>query len=203
MRCCIRLSGLKRKAVSNHYNQLSVDFRNHFGLDFRVFDDGIAYRFRTSMPDSITVIGEEATFVPANPDTALFPRLTGEQNAEKVPGRFYTSFEERYERRPVFSIRGNEMAYVPVLIYSSIRPDILITEADIRDYPGMFLCGSDDGSGRLNGCFAPYPLDTRTTGYYPQDQVTKTASYIAHTIGSRTFPWRIASVAGCDARWLE
>ena len=155
------------------------------------------------MPDSITVIGEEATFVPANPDTALFPRLTGEQNAEKAPGRFYTSFEERYERQPVFSKRGNEMAYVPVLIYSSIRPDILITEADIRDYPGMFLCGSDDGSGRLNGCFAPYPLDTRTTGYYPQDQVTKTASYIAHTIGSRTFPWRIASVAGCDARWLE
>ncbi|WP_431242652.1 glycoside hydrolase family 97 N-terminal domain-containing protein [Flavobacterium sp. P21] len=35
----------KKKSVKDQYNKLTINFKNDFGIEFRVFDDGAAYRF--------------------------------------------------------------------------------------------------------------------------------------------------------------
>ena len=89
------------------------------------------------------------------------------------------------------------MAYSPVLVVPKDNPKMAITESDLRDYPGMFLKGT--GSDALQGAFAPYPLEEKSTGeFYSQKIVVKRADYIAHTAGTRNFPWRVLMIAAED-----
>jgi alpha-glucosidase len=194
---------VKRKEVTNHYNQLSMNFKNNFGLQFRVYDDGVAYRFNTRFKNDIMVYDEEASFNLAYDDTAYFPQITCDKNRDPEIDCFITSFEELYRVKKVSEIKNTEMAYVPVLIYSSYRPGILITEANLDDYPGMFLCGTENEGTVLKGKYAHYPLKFKTVGEYPQTVVTERASYIAKTKGTRDFPWRIILIAKTDGQLIE
>ena len=38
---------LKYSTVSNRYNQLLLKFKGDYSVEFRAFDDGVAYRFIT------------------------------------------------------------------------------------------------------------------------------------------------------------
>ena len=95
------------------------------------------------------------------------------------------------------TIRDTTMAYTPVLVVPEDNPKIAVTESDLRDYPGMFLRGT--GSNALEGSFASYPLEEKSTKeFYSQKIVVKRAGYIAHTAGTRNFPWRVLLIAAED-----
>jgi alpha-glucosidase len=94
------------------------------------------------------------------------------------------------------------MAYLPVLIDNPRGPKMIITEADLIDYPGMYLLGSDDGQPKLQAIFPPYPLEEEQV----RDRtlrVTKGANYIARTSGQREFPWRVIGLARRDGDLIE
>lgn len=44
---------LKFSSVSNRYNQLLLDFKGGYSVEFRAFNDGIAYRFITNKQTDI------------------------------------------------------------------------------------------------------------------------------------------------------
>jgi hypothetical protein len=46
------------------------------------------------------------------------------------------------------------MANIAVLINSSVHPKVLFTKADLGEYHGMFLCGSDDENTMLKGRYS-------------------------------------------------
>ncbi|UCG27459.1 MAG: glycoside hydrolase family 97 catalytic domain-containing protein, partial [Bacteroidales bacterium] len=73
-------------------------------------------------------------------------------------------------------------------------------EADLEDYPGMFLNINQTGKG-FKGVFAPYPLEEELIGinYIP----TKRANYIARTTGTRNFPWRAIVISEQDKELLN
>ncbi len=183
----------KRKIITDHYNQLSIKFQQPFTVEFRVYDDGLGYRFVTAFKDSITILNELAIFNFVDDASAYFPGIHQRNDADI----FHTSFEELYPLRKLDSIAPTEMAYTPVLVTPATNPKIAITESDLEDYPGMFLQGT--GTASFKGVFAPFPLEERLTiGDYPQMIVTKRAGYIARTAGSRSFPWRVLLVAEED-----
>jgi len=65
--------------LTDAYKQLCIDFTRNFSLLFRVYNEGIAYRWVTAMPDSITVNAEEANVALKEPYSALLsvtPKLT-------------------------------------------------------------------------------------------------------------------------------
>ncbi|MBO0939775.1 glycoside hydrolase family 97 protein [Fibrella sp. HMF5335] len=176
---------IKRRLVRDHYNELILQFREKFDLIFRVYDDGVAYRFRTVLPDSITIRDEEARFTLANNPTLYYPPVQPRREAD----RFHTSFEELYQIRPLDQVPDSTLCFSPVLAAAATGPRVVITESDLLDYPGMFL--ARDGTG-LRGVFAPYPMAEKMVGGdYPQAVVTRRADYIARTAGTRTFPWRV------------
>jgi alpha-glucosidase len=178
----------KRRIVPDQFTELTLDFRGNFSLIFRVYDDGVAYRFRTDFPDSITVRSETARFVfPDNP-TVYFPAVQHRANAD----RFHTSFEEPYRVQPLGAMPDTALCFSPLLLAPTTGPRVVLTESDLLDYPGMFLSHAGNG---LNGVFAPYPLaETMLGGEFPQAIVTRRADFLARTTGRRTFPWRVLVV---------
>jgi alpha-glucosidase len=187
----------KRAVIPDIFNELILRFVNHFELHFRVYNDGVAYRFASSLPGEITVIDEEANFN-LQPGTIVFyPQVSKRPDADI----FHTSFEEPYSKAKLDSLHEDMFAFSPVLLQPEGLPKVLITESDIEDYPGMFLVkGNDSG---LKGKFAPFPLkEIVSGGEFKQKLVVERAPFISKTKGQRTFPWRIIAIAPTDADLL-
>jgi len=183
----------KRRIIRDEYNRLSIKFSQPYEVEFRAYDDGVAYRFLTSFKDSIVVEREVARFCFPNKSFVYYPGVHKRDDADI----FHTSYEELFTLREMGQIGKSELAYNPVLVALDQGGKIGITESGLEDYPGMFLAGT--GSNELDGLFAPYPLEEKmTTGEYPQALVTKRADYIAITSGRRTFPWRVLIIADED-----
>ncbi len=183
----------KRKIINDNYNQIAIKFRQPYQVEFRVYDDGAAYRFLTLFKDSIIVKNEIANFRFPEHSSAFYPGIHKRPDADI----FHTSYEEHFTLRKMDEINDSEVAYNPVLVSPMSGPKIGITESDLEDYPGMFLSGRN--SSELRGTFAAYPIEEKMTGGdYPQALVTKRADYIAKTKGTRSYPWRVLIIADED-----
>lgn len=183
----------KRKVIPDVYNELSIEFKQPFKLQFRAYDDGIAYRITTRFKDSIIIKDEVADFnFPGNP-SGYFQEIPFNDSTDM----FQTSFENVYSFKKLSEFPANSIAYSPILIIPKSNPKIAITESDLEDYPGMFVAGT--GTASLKAVFAHYPLQEKINwALYSQSVVAKRADYIARTKGTRAFPWRILMIAEED-----
>ncbi|MEO7523812.1 MAG: glycoside hydrolase family 97 catalytic domain-containing protein, partial [Ferruginibacter sp.] len=183
----------KRKIIPDVYNLLSISFKQPYKVEFRAYDDGVAYRIVTAFKDSIYVNNEVAEMAFAGKPSAWFPEVKKRDDADI----FHTSFEEEYPLRKLDSIPAGVMGYSPILLALESGIKIGITESDLEDYPGMFIGGT--GSSTFKGVFAPAPAEEQSTGgLYPAFKVTKRAPYLAKTAGTRSFPWRAFLIASED-----
>src|SRR5664279_215882 len=144
-----------RKNIPDIYNELTLQFKNHFTVIFRAYDDGVAYRISTSFPDSIAVAQETAGFLFRKGGHAYAPLISKREGLDI----FHTSFEETYPYKNLDSLSVKDFMFSPVLVKTS--DDILVglTESDLDDYLGMFLQGQ--GTDALRGAFAAYPLEEK------------------------------------------
>lgn len=182
-----RTNPTKGAEVRNRYNGLLLEFAGDYALEFRLFDDGAAYRFVTSLPGEIEVRDECC-------------RIGLEPGAEawvSSVGGFRTMYEEPYTRVALSEADDAErMTYLPVLASLGGDFKVLLAEADVRDYPCMFL--HRDGQGAFEARFPRVPAEYGPDG----DRSLKIRSeepFIARTQGTRSFPWRLAVVADEDA----
>ena len=183
----------RRKIIHDVYNQLSVAFSTPYLVDFRVYDDGVAYRISTRFKDSITIKNEVAEFCFPGQPSAYIAQI------HKMDGVdiFHSSFEELYILKRLDHFSKDSIAFSPFLVIPQANPKIAITESDLDDYPGMFLRGTD--SSQVRGTFAGYPIEEKIAeGLYSSSIVSRRADYIAKTKGSRSFPWRILMIAPAD-----
>ena len=181
---------LKFSTVTNQYNQLTLTFKN-YSVEFRAYDDGVAYRFVTSRKGEVEVLGEE--FAVNFPDDYLLHL--------QQPGGFKTSYEEPYTH--VFSNEwkpSDKMSVLPVLIDTRKQYKILISESDLTDYPCMFLKGTGD-----NGIVSTFPKAPLAFGEDGDRslKITQEADYIAKTSGARNYPWRYVVLTKDDRQLLE
>lgn len=75
---------------------------------------------------------------------------------------------------------------------------ICITEADLEDFPGMFL-NNETGKPSLKAVHAPYPKVKEQGGHNQLQMLVKEReNYIAKTSGTRSFPWRAFIISRND-----
>ncbi|MFH0759522.1 MAG: glycoside hydrolase family 97 protein [Bacteroidota bacterium] len=185
----IPVVALKESEIENHFNQLTLSFANKFDVEFRVFDNGVAYRFVTNMMGEVEV-NETADF-----------EFAGNFKAWATPiDDFVGSYENEYEKINIGDFDPGKNTYLPLLIEHARGYKMLLTEADVFDYPHMFL--KKAGGNMLEATFPPYPLETEFIGDRAS-KVTKGAGYIAQTAGKRAFPWRLMVLAETDAMLVE
>ena len=182
---------LKYSSINNQYNQLIINFKGNYAVEFRAFDGGIAYRFISRMKDDIEVIGENFSI--------SFPENYSAYTQQ--PNGFKTSYEDPYTKVETnLWKQSDKMSTLPVLINTSTGYKILISETDLTDYPGMFLKGSGE-----NGMYAVFPKAPLKFGEDGDRslKILEEADYIAKTRGDRTFPWRYFIIAENDAKLVE
>jgi alpha-glucosidase len=174
---------------------LRLLFRRPFGLEFRAYDDGAAYRFALRRPDSAVVVSEQADFRFAEDPEIWYPVYEAREGADA----FHTSFEPRYDPVRLSRLGSRPSAFTPVLARTSAGL-ALITESDLDDYPGLWLAPDPDRLA-LSGRFAAWPEAEalRGSGVGRQWQVTRRAPFLARTAGTRAFPWRVLALARRDA----
>lgn len=182
----------KRASIPDRYNELRLSLGPSLAATFRVYDDGVAYRFETAFADDITINHERAGLRFADDAAAWIALATCRK--EKELDCFHSSFEENYEKIPVRNVPAGRLAFLPLLVETA-GAHVAFTESDLWDYPGLWLRGVP-GKPALSGDFARYPLEEKVFGdEFKQRLVTRRADYIARTAGTRTFPWRVLMMA--------
>jgi len=188
----------KKTTVSDAYNELTLNCRNDFGVKFRVYNDGVAYRFFTKKKGELIVKNEEANFNFTEDYKAFIPYMWDYRGGEK----FNSSFEALYKESNISKFAPDSLAFLPMLVDEG-ENKVVILEADLEDYPGMYLNINDTHKGFM-GVYAPYPLETKIGGYENMNVIpTKRAGYIAKTTGTRNFPWRAVVISQSDKELLN
>ena len=177
--------------VTDHYNMLSIEFRGNYGLDFKAYDDAIAYRFRTSFKNDITVDAEEINYRFTADHTTTYP----------IADDFFTHYERGYTTQAMSRLGQDEMSCLPVMVHLQGGAKAVISEADLYDYPGFYLKNAS-GENNLHAVFPLYPktLEQPTDR---DEKVVERENYLAKTKGSRSFPWRFMVLAGDDRALIE
>ena len=185
-----------KSVIHDRYEQITINFEGDYGIIFRLYNDAVAYRFFTQKKGEIIIENEEANFNFTNDYRALIPYLTDYRDG-KI---FNASFESQYEDQTISGFKKDSLAFLPLLVDIGNGKKVEILEADLEDYPGMFLDLNDTGLG-FKGVYAPYPLKEVQVGinYIP----TERADYIAKTKGTRKYPWRIIVVSDQDKALLN
>ena len=175
----------KAAVLREHYNELRLEMEGGYAVVFRVYDEGVAYRWETALPAAeVKVLGEEVALKFTDSFVTWYPEEES----------FFSHNERIFLPRALGDLAAQNLASLPAVVDAN-GIKIAVAESDVVDYPGLWLRGTS-GSG-LAGTFPPYPLE-ETLGRDRDLRVTKAADYIAVTKGTRTYPWRLLGVARHD-----
>ena len=177
---------VKSSRIRDHYRHLRLDFAKDYAVEFRAYDHGAAYRFVTDRPGELTIESETVELnLPAG-TTSHFPAEVSMQS----------HYERLYLPAQVDTLDAKDFASLPVL-FTTGGTRVLFTEADLYEYPGLFLLGGLGTS--LPGRFQPHVRSAQAASEGPdRNQVLTYDDFIAKTTGKRSFPWRVLIVTDDD-----
>lgn len=186
----------RKSVVSDICNQITLNCKGNYGVIFRVYDDAVAYRFFTKLPGEIFIKNEEANFNFTEDHKAFIPIQWDYRDGKN----FNSSFEALYREITLSKFPEDSLAFLPVLVDAGENIKVVVLEADLENYPGMYLDLNETGMG-FKGVYAPYPLETyvKNINIIPN----RRADYIARTDGTRSFPWRVAVISEQDKDLLN
>ena len=179
-----------RDVIKDHYNALRIDFAARYAVEFRAYDEGVAYRFVTNFKNDFLLENEIAEFAFAKDYKGYFPytNLTGEKK-----DKYFTSFESWYRNVELSKFEKDKVAFIPVIVEAD-KYTVCILESDVEHYPGMFV-SNNKGATALYGEFAPMPDKVVVGGYHQlQGIVESRKPYIAECKAATNMPWRIVLV---------
>ena len=150
--------------VRDHHNELRVDVAEtkaparHFTVAFRVFNDGLGFRYE--LPDQ-----------PAITDYEISDELTEFTLADNASAWWIASnrprldrSEQLYSEDPVSTL---DSVQTPLTMKFSNGLYAVIHEANLVDYPRMFLAGPRMESRTLRAALAPWADGVKVRGHTP------------------------------------
>ena len=185
---------IKEKSASypENYNELTITFKSDKGLTFRLYNEGIAYRFTTSAKDSLTIINENLTIQFHERDSTRY------QSSKS----YNSSYETPYEHDRFGEMELDKRCYLPLLAEKQNGSLVMVTESDLYNFPGLWV--ENKGNAVLEGLHPPYPETYKYSGnVYNHGQILETYDFIAKVKGERTYPWRIFAVADNEEELIQ
>ena len=170
-------------------NELDLKLKGGFGIIFRAYNEGVAYRFYTTQSSDIIIKEEQAEFNFKEDYTAYLPYTTNDKKPMAM------AYQNVYDIIPLSKAQP-KLAFLPVTVdCGSVKLTLL--ESDLEAYPGVFV-QSQQGKYGLKGVFAPYPAKTDFYPWRKQEYVTETTDFISRSRGSRSYPWRVLAITEKD-----
>jgi alpha-glucosidase len=148
----------KTSTARNHYNEyvyrLSERQQHARNLEWviRIFNDGVAFRYRFTEGSgfgAFALTDERTTF---NLDRSVKVWATNH-------GQYYSSQEHTYDERTVGEIGAGEIIGCPLLAEVDSSAWVLITEADLTDWAGLYFRAGESGEGSLVSSLASLKRD--------------------------------------------
>ena len=190
----------KKALILDEYNQLTIRCKGDFGVLFRAYNDGVAYRIFTSRKEDLTIKNEIVNFNFGADHKAFIPFVRDLRGTEI----YVNSFEALYKEINISKINKDTLAFLPLLVDVGHGKKAVMLEADLENYPGMFVNVNEQTRQGLVGAFAPYPLEQKQGGFNMLNlMVTKRADFIAKTRGTRSYPWRAIVISQSDKELLN
>ena len=178
----------KRSQVRDHFNELVLQTKE-YSLVFRAYDDGIAWRFVPVKP--VTVKSEDILFSFAQDWPAYIPYVN--QHTQTLEDQFFSSQESQYTHAKISEWNKDRIAFLPITVEAEQGIKLCIVEADLIDYPGMYLYNGNGGVS-LKGMFARVPASYEAEdGDTFQRIITSRKDVIAENVS--VMPWRAVIVA--------
>ncbi|MBQ9193563.1 MAG: glycoside hydrolase family 97 protein [Bacteroidales bacterium] len=169
----------ENKEVEDSHRELTLHLENEagVGLDvvFRVFDDGVGFRYRYAVPgaDTIRIIGERTRFAFASDATSW-----------SIPGDF-NSYEHLYRKMPLSELRDTN---TPLTLKFSDGLYAAVHEAALVDFPEMVL--RHDIGLTFQSSLAPLRQQRRRRGA----PLTEQLDVKAVVPGTFETPWRTVQI---------
>jgi alpha-glucosidase len=173
----------KSAQIKDAYNELKIDFKNGLSLEWRAYDNGIAWHWVSKQKGPYTITAEQAEFN-FEKGKAWYP-----QEEE-----FFSHNERKYIPYAIDSLGENKLASLPAL-FEVNGTKLLVTESGLYNYAGMWLRG-------VHGVFPHYPKALKVTSDR-DERVTAREDYIAKVDGPQSFPWRVVMIARKDIELLD
>jgi len=176
--------------IRENYNESRLELDGGYSVVFRAYNEGVAYRFETSLPQTeVHVSSEEGVFSFAGDHTVYYPQEES----------FFSHNERKYLPHQMSELAPAALASLPAVVDVGDGAKVAIAESDLEEYPGLWLHGTSGNA--LAATFPPYPLKEQLEK--DRDfKVTEAADYIAVTKGTRTYPWRVIGIAEKDGDLL-
>lgn len=170
----------KSNSIQDHYNQIHLDFSNGLSLEWRVYNNGVAWHWISNKNGTYKVLDEKAVFSFDKNGRSWYPQ---EDN-------FYSHNERLYKNYRLDSIDAKKLASLPAL-FDVNGVKVLVTESSLFNYAGMWLRGK--GNGAIQAVFPNYPREKKITSDR-DEKVTEREDFIARVNGVQSFPWRIVMI---------
>ncbi len=182
----------RAEKMQDKYNAASIDFKGGWGIEFRLYNDGIAYRFTSSRKEPVIIADENVTYNFLN-DATAYAGYTISRSSDPC----FTSFENEYAKVKLSETNPDKLIFLPMTVDLGNNLKVTITESDLEQFPGLYMAAG--GGTSLKGTHAGYPKKSVQGGHNNlQMIVTEREDYIAKSAGSRTYPWRIAIITDND-----
>jgi alpha-glucosidase len=184
----------KDAVISNHCNELTLQFKTDFTLFFRAYNDGVAYRFAETSGKSYEVLNEQMDLYFPNGSGSFFPQEES----------MYSHNERFYPYKKLDEISESDFCSLPVMFDVPGNARVLFTETALNNYPGMFLKGK--GETAMQTKFPKFVLEAIPNVASSPDRneiISKEADYIARVSEARNFPWRVFIISNDDRTFVE
>lgn len=179
--------------ISDKYNELVFNLKKEWRVEFRAYDDGIAYRFVNGNDKGFKILDEHVEYSLSGDEKVIVPYVARGSDGD-FESQFFNSFENTYTECNVSAINPSRLIFLPMMYETSNGIKVCITESDLENYPGLYLRGNSNCS--LKGIHAPCPKRVEQGGHNRlQMLVREREDFIASIDGKRSFPWRIAVVS--------
>ena len=197
-----------QERLESRYNELCLTYKE-YEVVFRAYDDGFAYRFTAFQSTPVKVLSEQADYRFAGDWPVFVTYSSGYTPNDKksLDKQYQHSFENTYEHLMLSALSPERLIYLPMMVRAEGGICICITEADLMDYPGMYLQLSDKKRLILSGRFPAYPQATAQGGRHNLESVvTAREKFIAkydEPESATEFPWRVIAVAPNEQKMAE
>src|SRR5579885_3732213 len=120
------------------YNELHLTMDGGYAVTFRAYNEGVAYRFETSLPQQqVKVYAEESNWNFPQDSIVYYPQEDS----------FFSHNERKYTPQHLSEIIPAYIATLPAVVDVGGGAKVAIAESDVHDYPGLWLKGTR-GTGR-------------------------------------------------------
>lgn len=178
---------------------------NGYYVEFRAFMNAAAYRIIPKKTIN-KVLNETSEYRFAGDYQAFVPYVNDNRGGE----RWCYSFESYYDEAPLSKMYKDSLAITPLAVSLPDGKKAVVMEADVENYPGMYLLKGTSSSATsgvfssdastdysIHAAFPPLPLKEEIGGHVRLNLVpTERANYIAEKVNK--LPWRIVLVTDED-----